>query len=70
MMATEQTSANETIVQSVAEATRMAIQAMAVVRAERTQNVGPKLDRPIMRQLTFNWSSTVNMLSLETSNWR
>ena len=51
-MTTEQTNANEPIVQAVAEATRMAIQAMAVPGAERTQNAGPKLGRPIIKQLT------------------
>ena len=45
------------MVQAVAEATRSVIQAMAVAGANRTQNVGPKLGRPIMKQLSFNWCS-------------
>ena len=42
-MASEQTNTNETIAQAVAEATRAAIQAMAVAGAERAQNMGPRL---------------------------
>ena len=57
-METEQTNANEAIVQAVVEETTVAIQVMTVNGVERTQNVGPKLGRPIMRQLTFNWSFT------------
>ena len=57
-MASEQTNANEAIVQAVAEVTRVAIQAMAVGRAERTQNARSKLRGPIMKQLAFDWSST------------
>ena len=37
-MATEQTNANEAMVQAVAEATRAAKHAITVVVAERTQN--------------------------------
>ena len=39
------------------EAARVAIQAMAAARAERTQNVGPILCGLIMQQLTFNWEA-------------
>ena len=42
-MASQQTNTNEAIVQEEAEATRALIQVMAVTRAERTQNVGPRL---------------------------
>ena len=42
-MVSEQTNTNEAILQAVAEATRVAIQAMAVARAERTQNAGHRL---------------------------
>ena len=42
----------------MAEATRAAIQAMAAAGAERTPNAGPKLGGPIMKQPTFDWSST------------
>ena len=57
-MATEQTSSNAVIAQAVAKAARVTIQAMTVAEAERSQNVGPKLSGPIMKQLTFNWYST------------
>ena len=30
---------------------------MAVARAERTWNAGPRLDKPMMKQLTFNWEA-------------
>ena len=56
-MASEQTNTKETIVQAVAEATRAAIQSMAVARAERTQNSGLRLGRSVMRQPTFNWEA-------------
>ena len=54
-MASEQTNTNEAIVQAVAEERRAPIQAMAVAGAERTQNAGPRLGRPMMKQPTFNW---------------
>ena len=47
-MANEQSNANEVIAQSVAEAAKVTLQAMATARAERTQNVGLRLGRPIM----------------------
>ena len=53
-MASEQTNVNEAITQAVAEVTRAAIQAMTVAGAERTQNVGLRLGRPVMKQPTFN----------------
>ena len=43
----------------------MAMQAKAVARAERTQNEEPKLDRPIVKQSTFEWSSTVKYAELK-----
>ena len=43
-MATEQTSSN-----AVAEAVRVAMQAMNKAETERSQIVGPKLGRPIMK---------------------
>ena len=30
---------------------------MTVARAERTQNVGPRLGGPMMKQPTFNWKA-------------
>ena len=38
----------------MAEAKRLAMQAMAVAGAEITPNVGPRLGGPIMKQPTFN----------------
>ena len=55
-MESEQTNVNEAIAQAVAE-TRAAIQAMAPAGAERTQNVGPRLGRQMMKQPTFNWEA-------------
>ena len=56
-MASEQINTKKGIVQAVAEATRGKIQAMAVSRVERTQNVGPRLGRPVMKEPTFNWKA-------------
>ena len=67
-MASEQTNTNEAVVQAVAEATRAAIQAMAVAGAERTQNAGPRLGRPMMKQPTFNWE--VADKYIELANFR
>ena len=64
-MATVQTNAKETTAQAVAGATSVAIQFMAVARAEKTQNVGPKLGGPIMKQLTSDWSSTDKYAELQ-----
>ena len=47
---------NETIAMAVAEAMRVAIQAMSAATAERPQGVaGSKIGRPTMKQSTFNW---------------
>ena len=43
--------------QAATEATRAAMQAIAVAREESTQNVGLKLGRPMMKQPTFNWEA-------------
>ena len=49
---------NETIAKAVAEAMRVAIQAMAATTAERPQSAaGPKIGRPAMKQPTFNWET-------------
>ena len=56
-MVSIQTNTNEALVQAVAEEKRAAIQAMAVDRAERTQNAGPTLGTPMMKQPTFNWEA-------------
>ena len=55
-MASEQIIVSEAIAKAVAEATRTAIQAMAAATLERTQSMaGPKICRPAMKQLKFNW---------------
>ena len=64
-MAIEQTNTNEEIVQAVAEVMRAAMQAMAVARPERTQNAGPRLGRPMMKQPTFNWEVKVKYNELK-----
>ena len=56
-MASEQTNTNEVIPQAAAEATRAAVQAIAVAGAERPQNVGPRLGRPVMKQPNFIWEA-------------
>ena len=51
--------ANETSPDS-SQGARVAVQAMAIASVEnnqRVKNVGPKLGRPIMTQLTFDWTS-------------
>ena len=53
-MANEQTNTSEAIAQAVAEAT---IQAIPLAKAERTQNAGLRLGRPVMQQPTFNWEA-------------
>ena len=56
-MATEQIM-NEVITKAVAEATRVAIQAMAEAHAGRTHDTsGPKIGSPTMKQLTFDWNA-------------
>ena len=57
-MASEQATVNEVIAKTVAEATRVAIQAMAVAAIERYESTaGPKIGRPAMKQPTFNWEA-------------
>ena len=56
-MASEQIM-SEVITRAVAEATRIAIQAMVEAQAERTPGAsGPKIGGPAMKQLMFNWST-------------
>ena len=54
-MANELSNTNEVVAHVVGEAARLTKQAMAVARAERTQNIGPRLGGPTMKQPTFNW---------------
>ena len=53
-MANEQTKSNEYIAQTVAKAASGSIQTMSLDGAVRTENVGPRMSRPIMKQPTFN----------------
>ena len=54
-MASEQAIVNEVIAKAVAEATRVAIQAIAAAAMERPQRaVRPEIGRPAMKQSTFN----------------
>ena len=60
-MSTEQADTTEAIVQIVVEAARVVVQAMSMASADTNlwaQNVGPIVGRPIMKQLTFSWSSS------------
>ena len=44
------------MVKAVAEATRIAIQTMAQMQAQRIQSTtGPKLGDPTLKQPNFNW---------------
>ena len=59
-MTTEQINITKAIDQVAAEAQRVGVQAMVWVNtdnSQRTQNAGPKLGGPMVKQLTFNWSS-------------
>ena len=54
-MANEQATTNEAIAKTVAEETRVVIQAMASATAERPQSMaGPKVGRPATKQPCFN----------------
>ena len=65
-MASEQANANETMAKSVAEATRVAIQAMAAAATERPQSVvGPKIGRPVMKQPSFIWEADAKYSKLK-----
>ena len=73
-MASKQTTMIETIAKAVAEAMRLAIQAMAATTAERPQSMaGPKIGRPAMNQPTLNWKmedkySKLKTFGLEVNN--
>ena len=55
----DQAAMNEAIAKAVAEATRVAIQAMAETQAERMPNTsGPKVGSPALKQPSFNWEVT------------
>ena len=55
----DQSIMNEAITKAMAEATRVAIQAMAETQAQRMPNTsGPKVGGPMLRQPSFNWKAT------------
>ena len=66
MMATEEIM-SEAIAKAVAEATRVAIQAMAEAWVEQTHNTaGPKIGSPTMKQHTFDWDTEDKYSKLKT----
>ena len=53
----EQMNVTKVVVQAAAEAAQAVVQSMTLIRAETaqgTQNAGPKISRPVMKQPTFN----------------
>ena len=56
-MANEKTNSNEYTAQAVAKAARVAIQTISIAGAARAENMGPRMNSPIMKQPTFNLSS-------------
>ena len=66
-MACDQIIVRETRAKAVTETTRVAIQAMTVATAEILQSVArPKIDRPAMKQPTFNWEADTKCNELKT----
>ena len=66
-MASEQAIANEAISKAVAEATRAAIQAMTAAAVERPKSTaGPIIDRPAMKQPSFNLEADDKYNELKT----
>ena len=66
-MASEQAIVNEVIAKAVAEATRVAIQAMAVATIERPQSTArPKIGGPVLKQPTFIWEADNRYNELKT----
>ena len=58
---------NEAITQAVAEATRVAIQAMVEAQVERTHDIsGLKIGSPTMKQLMFDWNVEGKYIELKT----
>ena len=74
IMASEQGTMSETIAKAVAEATRVALKAMAAAAVDRPKTmVGPKIGSPAMKQCTFNWEmedkySKLKSFKLEVNN--
>ena len=59
----------EAIARAVAEATRIALQTMAEVQAERTHDgSGPKVGSPAMKQPKIDWNVQDKYSELKLSN--
>ena len=58
---------SEAIAETVAEATRIALQTMAEAWAERTHDrLGPKVSSPAMKQPMFDWNMQDQYNELKT----
>ena len=67
IVASEQSTMNETIAKAVAEATRVAIEAMAAAAVNRPQTTaGPRIGSPAMKQPNFNWEMEDKYSELKT----
>ena len=56
-MVNEQTNSNKFIAQVVAKAATVVIQRLSTPCMARAQNVGPRMNGPIIKQPTFDWSA-------------
>ena len=66
-MASKQIIASEVIAKTVAEATRVPLQAMAAAVAVMPQSMaGPKIGGPAMKQPTSNWEAEDKYSKLKT----
>ena len=60
---------SEAVTKAVAEATRIVIQMMAEMQAQRTPNVaGPKLGSAALNQPTFDWEAPDKYMELKAFN--
>ena len=67
MMASKQMNMHEVIAQVMAEAMIVAIQAMAAAGNERSQNIGPRLGGPTMKQPISTGKQKINTTNSKTS---
>ena len=67
-MTNEQSNTNKIIAQAVTEAARVAIQAMTPGRAERTQNVGPRVGMHIIKQPILIVKQKTNIINSKISD--
>ena len=61
-MANEHTNSNEYVAQAVAKAARVPIQSMSAAGVTRTEKVGPRMSRPIMKQPTFDQTCSKTLI--------